>query len=186
MGLLRHNQLAPRHLSGSRSAGRWLIVRHHHHDLPGSGWTWRSSAAATSDRRESPDPPTPPRLLPAPDRQWSKAYGHRRATHPTRGSRPAVQFPQALGDRVRRHPGSPGHQADPAPAQLTGLRAQHKPALPLIQMETVGRGWVRLGAMPSGLSPSRVLFRGALTQQAAARRAEERLKDAPRARCVYE
>ena len=56
--------------------------------------------------------------------------------HPPRRLRAALQFPNPLGHRVGMHPGRHGHHRDPAPTQLGGLRRQHQPTLPLVQMRT--------------------------------------------------
>ena len=52
--------------------------------------------------------------------------------HPPGRLDTALEFPHALGHRVRVHPGRQSNRLDPAPAQLRRLRADQQAALPFV------------------------------------------------------
>ena len=96
---------------------------------PACEWT-SSTATPTSDHPGYRDPPWPPRPPADPDPLRSTAYDrlHAWPAHPAHRSRPGRQIPQARCDRVRRHPGSPGDQRDPATPELSSLCPEYQPA----------------------------------------------------------
>src|SRR5450759_4878755 len=97
---------------------------------PACEWTSTSTATPTSDHPGYRDPPWPPRPPADPDPLRSTAYDrlHAWPAHPAHRSRPGRQIPQARCDRVRRHPGSPGDQRDPATPELSSLCPEYQPA----------------------------------------------------------
>ena len=107
---------------------------------PGCGSTSSSTPAATSDRRGSPDPPTPSARTSAPDRSRSASCGHRRARAPA----PPAPAPPSSSRTPRATvsgctPVASATALIPPRPSSRGLHPQQQTPLPLIQVRAQRR-----------------------------------------------